>query len=145
MPGILQSFPRPRLRLNRYRSPAVDVSTILARILVSAHVLAPVDIKHCLLFRMGAISGLLVVPPLGSTAWEQDGCSSIRAHAHNSIGCSQRSSILLRCVVAGLKSSFWYSKGLAGKYGIASPLRASSGVAGCSLWFDSLVPKMPVF
>ena len=94
---------------------------------------------------MGAISGFLIVPPLGAPSWEHDEDSTIQTHADNALRLSQRSHILLRLLASGIKSPFWCAQQLEKMYGVASPLASDDDVNGFLSYFDSLRRRMPGF
>ena len=127
------------------RSSAAYLSTLLARILESADVVMPVDIALRSLLRLGAISGFVVIPPLGAPSWEQDDSSTIQTHADSSVRLAQRSHLLLRHLAAGLKSPLWCAQRLEAMHGVECTLKPASGVEEFLLYFDSLRAKMPAF
>jgi len=127
------------------RSSASYISRLLSKILDSADSLAPVDLTLRTLLKMGALSGFLIVPPLGAPAWEQDDDSTIQTHYDNAVRSSQRAHILLRLLASGIKSPYWCAKQLEEMYGVASPLAPDCDVSDFLSYFDSLKGRMPGF
>ena len=127
------------------RSSAPYLARLLSNVLDSAESLSPVDLTLRALLRMGAISGFLLVPPLGAPGWEHDEDSTIQTYADNDLRLSQRSHILLRLLASGIKSPFWCVQQLEKMYGVAFSLTPDSDVNDFLSCFDSLRGRMPGF
>ena len=127
------------------RTSASCISRLLSTILDSADSLVPVELTLRALLRMGAISGFLLVPPLGAPGWEHDEDSTIQAHADNALRLSQRSHILLRLLASGIKSPFWCAQQLEKMYGVVLPLAPDGDVNDFLSYFDSLRGRMVGF
>lgn len=127
------------------RSSAAYLSQLLARVLEAADPLAPVDLTLRMLLQIGAISGLVSVPPLGAPAWEEDDSSTVQTHARPEIRRAQRAHLLLRLLASGQQSACWCAQRLAEIYGESSPLSPAGGAEDFLAHFDLLQPRMPVF
>jgi GR25 family glycosyltransferase involved in LPS biosynthesis len=127
------------------KSSAAYLSGILERILATANRLIPVDLALRTLLQIGALKGLLLVPPVCAPSWESDDHTTIQLDLKDGLRSSQRAHLLFRLLASGLQSPRWCADRLSALYGIDHGLDDDSPVDAYLALHDSIASRLATF
>jgi hypothetical protein len=127
------------------RSSAAHIAATLARIFEVSTPLIPIDLTIRSLIKIGEIRGLMTVPIMGASDWDEDAHSTIQDRSRKSTRNSQRAYLLLRLLACGLKTPYECGQRLAEIFLVENMLSASSNEEDFLRFFDSLKTRMEVF